>query len=109
MKIYQNIDIYKIKDAICKYLESNPPQHYNESTIVKKLEQSGIGRPSTYANLIETLYNRNYTINTDIESVEKTQNSICLIKDDIIDKEEIIKTHKQKKTNYYNRSRETCS
>ena len=97
LKIYQNIDTYKIKDAICKYLESNPPQYYNESSIVKKLEKSGIGRPSTYANLIETLYTRNYTINKDIDSIEKTQNTICLIDDDIIDKEETIKTPKQKK------------
>ena len=44
-----------------KETESNPPQYYNESTVVKKLESSGIVRPSTYASIVNTLYNRNYT------------------------------------------------
>ena len=97
LSVYQNIDICKLKDAVCKYIESNPPQYYNESTIVKKLEKSGIGRPSTYANLIDTLYNRNYTINTDIDSTDKTQKCISLKDDDIKEYDEISKTGIQKK------------
>jgi len=53
-----------------KETESNPPQYYNESTVVKKLESSGIGRPSTYASIVNTLYNRNYTLTKDIEGKE---------------------------------------
>ena len=34
------------------------PSSFNESMVVKKLETSGIGRPSTYASLIQTLYLR---------------------------------------------------
>ena len=97
LSVYQNIDICKLKDAVCKYVESNPPQYYNESTIVKKLEKSGIGRPSTYANLIDTLYNRNYTINTDIDSTDKTQKCISLKDDNIREYDEISKTGIQKK------------
>ena len=97
LSVYQNIDICKLKDAVCKYVESNPPQYYNESTIVKKLEKSGIGRPSTYANLIDTLYNRDYTINTDIEPTEKTQKCISLKRDEIEEYDEISKTGIQKK------------
>ena len=51
------LDETEIKES-----ESNPPQYYNESTIVKKLESSGVGRPSTYASIVSTLYNRNYTV-----------------------------------------------
>jgi len=97
LSVYQNIDICKLKDAVCKYVESNPPQYYNESTIVKKLEKSGIGRPSTYANLIDTLYNRNYTINRDIEPTEKTQKCISLKDDNIREYDESAKTGVQKK------------
>ena len=53
--------IYKMKSCNCEQVFSNPPGYLNESSIVKKLETSGIGRPSTYASLIATLYNRNYT------------------------------------------------
>jgi DNA topoisomerase-1 len=97
LSVYQKIDICKLKDAVCKYVESNPPQYYNESTIVKKLEKSGIGRPSTYANLIDTLYNRNYTINRDIDSTDKTQKCISLKDDDIREYDESAKTGIQKK------------
>ena len=53
--------------------ESNPPQYYNESTIVKKLESSGVGRPSTYASIVSTLYSRNYTVVKDIEGKPKSR------------------------------------
>ena len=53
--------IYKLKSCHCEQVFTNPPGYLNESSIVKKLETSGIGRPSTYASLISTLYNRNYT------------------------------------------------
>jgi DNA topoisomerase-1 len=97
LSVYQNIDMVKFKDAICKYVESNPPQYFNESTIVKKLENYGIGRPSTYANLIDTLYNRKYTLNMDIDSIEKTQKCMSLKNDTIDTYNENIKSNIQKK------------
>ncbi len=39
---------------------TEPPPRYNEATLVKALEQNGIGRPSTYAPTLSTIQERNY-------------------------------------------------
>ncbi len=41
---------------------TSPPNRYSEAGLVKELEERGIGRPSTYASIIKTLKDRNYTI-----------------------------------------------
>ena len=96
IKIPKNT-IFTLEESICKDIESSPPQYYNESTIVKKLETSGIGRPSTYASIISTLYNRNYTILTNIPEKEKKIDVIKLDKRDNITEEEEIKNTPQQK------------
>jgi len=39
---------------------NSPPARYTESSIIKTLESTGIGRPSTFAGILETLYKRDY-------------------------------------------------
>jgi DNA topoisomerase-1 len=39
---------------------TEPPARYNEATLIKALEQNGIGRPSTYAPILSTIQERNY-------------------------------------------------
>ncbi len=51
---------------------SRPPARYTEASLVKKLEELGIGRPSTYAPTISTVQNRGYVLKEDREG--KTRN-----------------------------------
>lgn len=92
IEIYKNIDNYELDSIISKSIESKPPQYWNESSIVKKLESSGIGRPSTYSSIINTLYNRDYTIVKDIDEIKKEQLYIKMDNENEIteDKENII-------------------
>jgi len=44
---------------------TQPPPRYNEATLIKALEQKGIGRPSTYAPILSTIQERDYVNKTD--------------------------------------------
>ena len=47
-------------DLVAKGHETQPPARYTEASLVKKLDIEGIGRPSTYATIIDTIVNRGY-------------------------------------------------
>ena len=49
-----------LEDVDTKQHFTQPPAHYTEATLVKTLEELGIGRPSTYAPTITTIINRRY-------------------------------------------------
>jgi DNA topoisomerase-1 len=50
---------------------SRPPARYSEAALVRKLEELGIGRPSTYAPTISTIQTRGYVEKTDLEGQER--------------------------------------
>jgi len=50
---------------------SRPPYRYSEASLVKKLEELGIGRPSTYAPTITTIQNRKYVVKGAYEGYER--------------------------------------
>ncbi|MCM0664603.1 MULTISPECIES: type I DNA topoisomerase [Flavobacterium] len=57
---------------------SRPPARYTEASLVKKLEELGIGRPSTYAPTISTIINRNYVEKGTLEGVERNYTQLTL-------------------------------
>jgi DNA topoisomerase I len=49
-----------VNEYTCEGHETKPPARYTEPTLVKKLEELGIGRPSTFASIMQTIQDRGY-------------------------------------------------
>ena len=50
----------EVSEFSCEGHETKPPARYTEPTLVKKLEELGIGRPSTFASIMQTIQDRGY-------------------------------------------------
>ncbi|WP_313368331.1 type I DNA topoisomerase [Sphingobacterium mizutaii] len=57
---------------------SRPPARFTEASLVKKLEELGIGRPSTYAPTISTIQNRGYVVKEDRDGKERAYKVLTL-------------------------------
>ncbi|MDC0957191.1 type I DNA topoisomerase [Flavobacteriaceae bacterium] len=65
---------------------SRPPARFTEASLVKKLEELGIGRPSTYAPTISTIQNRNYVEKGSVEGAPRNYTQLVLENTDILEK-----------------------
>lgn len=91
-------DALQMKEATATERFTQRPSRYSEASLVRKLEELGIGRPSTYAPTISTIQNREYVEKSNIEGTERQYNILALKKDKISDtqKTEITGTDKGK-------------
>jgi DNA topoisomerase-1 len=65
-------DVLESKSIYATQRFSRPPSRYVEATLVKKLEESGIGRPSTYAPTISTIQKRGYSEKVEREGEKRS-------------------------------------
>lgn len=73
-------DALQLKEATATERFTQRPARYTEATLVRRLEELGIGRPSTYAPTIQTIQNREYVIKGDKEGTERAYSILTLNK-----------------------------
>jgi DNA topoisomerase I len=66
---------------------TRPPYRYTEASLVKQLEELGIGRPSTYAPTISTIQNRNYVEKGSVEGLERSYTQLTLKNESLKEKQ----------------------
>jgi DNA topoisomerase-1 len=76
-------DILDLEKMKATQVFSRPPARYSEATLVRKLEELGIGRPSTYAPTISTIQTRGYVEKLDLQGNERNIIELELVKDSV--------------------------
>ena len=66
-------EILELKKIIPFQHFTKPPSRYSEATLIKVLEENGIGRPSTYAPIISTVQERNYVEKDENKKLQPTE------------------------------------
>jgi DNA topoisomerase-1 len=84
LAVGQDLNLQRM-DAVEKF--SRPLPRYTEASLVKKLEELGIGRPSTYAPTISTIQNRNYIVRKDKEGVRRVYRILSLQAEQVSEKQ----------------------
>ncbi|MBD3611860.1 MAG: type I DNA topoisomerase, partial [Hydrogenovibrio crunogenus] len=73
----------KLGELLVRQSFSRPPARYNEASLVRTLEEMGIGRPSTYAPTIDTIQQRGYVVKEDREGRQRDYRQLSLTVDGI--------------------------
>ena len=80
LNIGQELNLDQMK-AVERF--TRPPARYTEASLVKKLEEMGIGRPSTYAPTISTIQKRGYVLKEHRDGRERQYQELILAKDEV--------------------------
>ena len=81
-------DKLNAKEIIARQTFSRPPARYTEGSLIKELENRGIGRPSTYASIIDNIQTRGYVLKGVNDGEERDVIQLSL-RDDKVDKNTI--------------------
>jgi len=76
-------EVLSVKDIAATERFTHHPPRYTEASLVKKLEELGIGRPSTYAPTISTIQKRGYVVKEEREGHERKYTVVTLAGSDI--------------------------
>ena len=76
-------DAIKLKELVGNQHFTQPPARYTEASLIKTLEETGVGRPSTYASILSTITQREYVVREQkqIKPTELGETTTNLLKD----------------------------
>jgi DNA topoisomerase-1 len=94
---FDNIKRVTVKELMMRETIQHPPTRFNEASLVKELEKIGIGRPSTYANMISKIQDHGYVEIKNTEGKEKQLYDIVYNGEKIKEKERKVSLGKENK------------
>ena len=66
-------DVLRLKELKDEQHFTQPPQRYTEASLIKMLEETGVGRPSTYASILSTILDRDYVERESKKTLKPTE------------------------------------
>ena len=87
--LYDQKTKFKYKSIIANEVSNSSKSHFNEASLIKKLENLNIGRPSTYSNIVHSLLDKKYVSKTNIDGKKMNLKTYTITQDEIEETEEI--------------------